>query len=100
MLHAVVRGEADASGTLSRVIVAGHAFGLDALLITVEGPRGQVEAAVGPHPRTHQWVVTFDDRGALDEAGIALGTRVRAVAADLGDPAGCYSTAEARVEAE
>ncbi len=100
MLHAVVMGELDASRALERVIVAGHAFGLHALRVRLEGPRGALTEDTGVHPRTHQWVVSFTDREALREAGIEPGVRVRAVAADLTDLEGCYSSAQARVEVD
>jgi hypothetical protein len=100
VLHAVVRGEADAKGDLARVLVAGHAFGLDLLLVRLEGPTGAVETAVGAMPRTHQWVARFDDLDALNTAGIDVAAKVRVVAADLDDPTGCYSAAETRVEVE
>lgn len=100
VLHAVVRGETDGGGDLARVLVAGHAFGLDLLLIRLEGPRGAVETAVGAMPRTHQWVARFDDVEALREAGIDVAVKVRVVAADLQDPSGCFSTTQARVELE
>lgn len=100
VLHGVVRGETDAAGSLARVLVAGHAFGLDMLLVRLEGPRGTLEAAVGALPRTHQWVARFDDVAELREAGVAVGVKVRVVAADLGDPTGCYSATESRVELE
>lgn len=100
MLHAAVRGENDAAGALAKVFVAGHAFGLDTLLIRIEGPGGALETAVGAHPRTHQWLARFDDVEGLRTAGLALGVKVRAVAADLADPDGCYSSTTSTVEAE
>ncbi len=100
VLHAVVRGETDARGDLVKVFVAGHAFGLDTLLVRLEGPVGAIETAVGAMPRTHQWVARFNDRDALREAGVGLAAKVRVVAADIDDPDGCFSTTEARVETE
>lgn len=100
MLHGVVRGEVDGAGALAKVFVAGHAFGLDTLLIRIEGPRGALETAVGTHPRTHQWIARFDDAEGLRDAGLALGVKARVVAADLADPDGCYSSSTSAVEGE
>lgn len=100
MLHAVVRGEAGAAGGLARAVVAGHAFGLERVSVTVEGPDGGVEAEVPVDPRTHQWVAVFTDVDGLRRAGVVMGRKVRAVAADAADPAGCYSSTEAVVSDE
>lgn len=100
MLHAVVHGEAAAGGALTRVLVAGHAFGLERLLVRVEGPRGTLEAVAFVHPRTHQWVAEFQDPQELARAGLAAGVKVRAVAADAADVEGCFSTTSAAVEVE
>ncbi|MFO0603940.1 MAG: hypothetical protein U0324_12240 [Polyangiales bacterium] len=100
MLHAAVHGEAAAGGALVRVLVAGHAFGLERLVVRLEGPRGALAAMAFAHPRTHEWVAEFGDAQELARAGVAAGVRVRAVAADAGDEAGCFSTTTAVVEAD
>ena len=100
MLHAVVHGEAAAGGALTRALVAGHAFGLERLVVRLEGPRETLAALAFVHPNTHQWVAEFQDPQELARAGIAAGTRVRVVAADAADEAGCFSTTSVAVELE
>jgi hypothetical protein len=65
MLHAVVRGELDASGDIVRLHVGGHAFDVDLLKVTIQGPRGTLEARVGVYPRSRHWVAVFDHADAM-----------------------------------
>lgn len=99
MLHAVLRGDADGHGALAHLVVVGHAYGLEQLMVTVEGPVGRVRTMAFVHPRTHQWAAVFDDGVGLAEAGVAFGVKVRAVVADADAPQECFSSVEARVVA-
>lgn len=99
MLHAVLRGEADGRGALARLVVAGHAFGVEQLVVTVEGPAGRARTMAFVHPRTHQWAAVFEDGSELAAAGIVAGVKVRAVVADADAPQECFSSAESRVDA-
>jgi hypothetical protein len=97
VLHDVLRVDLDAADTLVRVVAEGLAFDVSRLLVSLHGASGRVEMLV--LARANEWIAVFDDRHALDAAGIVLGERVRAVAADLDDPQGCYSSCESRLSA-
>jgi citrate lyase beta subunit len=98
LLHTAVHGETAADGALIRVRVLGHAFGLQRLVVTLEGPRGGIAVPTIVHPRTFEWVAEFHDAEALRRAGVGVGVRVRVVAADMDDEAGCFSSTTAVVE--
>lgn len=90
VLHRVTPDVHAPTGILGRVIVVGHAFGLRQILVRIEGPTGAMEAS-GDVDDSHHWVVEFDDPDGFARAGIAVGSRLRILAADPADRDGCYS---------
>jgi hypothetical protein len=87
LLHGVVHTARSPAGALDHVVVAGHAFGLARVAVSL----GDLRATVAVDARTHEWEVQFEDVGAC---GLRAGERVRVVAADPDDPLGCYSSCE------
>ncbi len=87
LLHGVVHASRSPSGALDHVVVAGHAFGLARVAVSV----GDLRATVEVDARTHEWEAHFEQ---VETYGLRAGERARVVAADPDDPLGCYSSCE------
>ena len=87
LLHGVVHTSRSPDGALDHVVVAGHAFGLARVTVSV----GDLRATVGVDPRTHEWEAHFESVGTFN---LRAGERVRVEAADPDDLRGCYSSCE------
>src|SRR4051794_32961850 len=84
-------------GVLETVVVRGHGFGVEALLVSIVLSGDTHQQRVEIDPRGH-WLARFEhSRGEIPD-GCEIGMVIGARAADAADPDGCYSTVEARID--